>query len=178
MKPLRSNSRRAFTLVEFIATMVVVSTIGAVISVLMGTSVDGYTRAATTAQLNSELNIALDRIDQMLRYVPQGSGGGPNISTLTATSLTWNTNWVLTLSGTNLTLSEAGGTASIIAKDVTSLSITARDQSNTALAASLSGSACDNIHRVRISITQTRSGVSETLRTTIFPRALMTGVQG
>lgn len=169
---------RAFTLVELVATMVVISTVGTVISVLIGTSVDGYTRAATTAQLNSELNVALDRIDQMLRFVPQGTGGGPNISSLSATSLTWNTNWVLTLSGTNLTLSEAGGTASILVKDVSSLSITARDQSNAAMAASISGSACDSIHRIRISITQTRSGVSETLRTTIFPRTLMTGVDG
>jgi prepilin-type N-terminal cleavage/methylation domain-containing protein len=178
MRPTARPIRRAFTLVELIATMTILAALGSVVSIVIATSVDGYTRAATTAQLNSEISIALDRIDQLLRFIPQSGSGGPDISSLTATSITWSGDWSLTLSGTQLLLTEDGGTPSVLLQDVSSLSVTARDQSNAALAASLSGSACDSIHRVRISITLTRSGVSETLRSRIFIRSLAAGMEG
>lgn len=172
----RRPVRRAFTLVELIATMAILAALGSVISVIVSTSVNGYTRASTNAQLHSELSIALDRIDQMLRFIPPSAAGDPDISSVTATSITWSTNWALTLSGTQLLLSEAGGPSSILLKDVSAFSVTAYDQSNTALAASLSGGACDSIRRIRVSITLTRSGVSETLRTKVFIRSMMSGV--
>ncbi len=172
MRPIR----RAFTLVELIATMTVLATLGSVISVIISSAVSGYTRAATTAQLHSEASVALDRIDQMLRYIPASAVTDPDISSVTATSITWSTNWTLTLTGTQLLLSEAGGTSSVLLNDVSAFSVTAYDQGNAALAASLSGSACDSIRRLRVSITLTRSGISETLRTKVFIRSMMSGV--
>lgn len=172
----RRTARSGFTLVELVATMTLVATLGSVVCIIVSSSVGGYTRAATTAQLNSEVGVALDRIDQLWRFIPLSASGGPDIASLTPTSMTWSANWTLMLNGTNLTLSEAGGAASVLLKDVSAFSVAACDESNAPLAASLSGSACDNIRRLRVSITQTRSGIAETLRTTVFVRSQMAGV--
>lgn len=172
----RRPTRRAFTLVELVAAMTVIATLGSIVSLLITTSVGGYSRASLTAQLNAETGIALDRIDQLLRFIPMSGAGSPDISSVTATSITWNTNYTLSLSGTQLMLSEAGGASSVLLNDVSAFSIAAFDQSNTAMAASLSGSACSGIRRLQVSITQTRSGVTESLRTRIFIRSMMSGV--
>jgi type II secretory pathway pseudopilin PulG len=176
MIPRRMHaSRRAFTLVELITTMTVVAALGSVVSVVIMSAVDSYSRASTTAQLHSELSITLDRLDQMLQYIPRSASAGPDIASVTATSITWSTNWSLSLTGTQLQLSEAGAASTVLLKDVSSLSIQTYDESDSALAASLSGAACAPIRRIRVTITLTRGGVSETLRTRIFIRSMVAG---
>jgi len=59
--------RRGFTLVELIATMTILAALGSVVSLVIATSVDGYTRAATTAQLNSEISVALEMVTRAVR---------------------------------------------------------------------------------------------------------------
>ena len=175
--PRRRPSRRAFTLVELIATMTILAALGSVVSVVIASSTDGYTRASTTAQLHSELSVALDRIDQMLRYIPN-IGGSPDITSLSGTSITWETDWSLNLNGAQLLLVKNGGTASVLLDDVSALSIQAYDESNAPLGASLSGTACGAIRRIAINITLTRNGVTEALRTRVFLRAMATGMGG
>jgi hypothetical protein len=82
----------------------------------------------------------------------------------------------VSISGTNLLYSVAGGTGIVLASSVSSLAIDTFDESDAALAASLSGTGTQSIRRVRITLVGTHSGVTETLRTRVFPRACLATV--
>jgi prepilin-type N-terminal cleavage/methylation domain-containing protein len=174
----QARVRHGFTLVETIATMTILAAIGSVASFIIYNTMDGYTRASVSAELHSELSVTMDRIIRELRGVPQDSGvstAAPDINTVTASSITWNTNYTLALSGTNLMYTANGGTARVLLADVTGFAVATYDESNTALAASLSGASCDAIRRVQFTITMQRSGVTESLRSKMFFRSTMIG---
>jgi hypothetical protein len=52
------------------------------------------------------------------------------------------------------------------------------DEDDAALSAPLSGAACDDIRRVALNVTVQRNGVTESLRTTVFIRSMMSGAEG
>lgn len=171
---------RAFTLIEMIATVVIIGTIGSVASGVIYQASRTYTQAAMSAQLHQELSGGLDRIDRALREIALKSpyaSSAPNVVSLSATAITYNTSSVLTYNaGTGeITLSEGGGPTGTLLKSVSACSIQAFDESNAAMAASLSGSACDAVRRISVSITLNRDGVTQTLRTKVFLRALLKG---
>ena len=169
---------RGFTLIESIATIVVLAVLGSITSLLIVNAVDGYSEAATSAQLHGESSIALDRAVRELRRIELDSaatGVAPNISSVTPTSIAWEPNSSLSLSGARLMLVDNGATAAVLLDDVSALSITTYDQSNTALAASLTADQCDPIRRIVIDVTLQRHGVSDTLRSKVFIRSTMSG---
>ncbi len=169
---------RGFTLIELIATIVVLAVLGSITSLLILNAVDGYSEAATSAQLHGEASIALDRAVRELRKIELDSaatGVAPNISSVTPTSIAWEPSSSLSLSGAQLMFVDNGATAAVLLDDVSALSMTTYDESNTALAASLTGVACDPIRRVALEVTLQRHGVSETLRTKLFIRSTMSG---
>jgi prepilin-type N-terminal cleavage/methylation domain-containing protein len=177
---LKRPSPRAFSLVETIATMVILAVVLAVTSRLFLSATLGYTSAATRAELNAELSSAMDRIVQELRSIGVRSGSSPTaaeITSITASSITWvgadAITRQLSLSGTNLLYSESGAPGNVLASSVTSFLISAYDQSNTALAATLSGASTDSVFRLQITLSSTRQGITETFRTRVFPRALL-----
>lgn len=175
--PVR-RARRGFTIVEAIAVISVLAALGSIASTLIYTSVSGYRNISTQAQLVEEGSTALERLQTELRKIPldsTASGTAPLISSVTATSMAWNSNYSLSLSGTQLSLTENGGTSSALLNNVSSLTIQCYDESNTALAASLSGSACNSIRRIAITITLTRDSITTTLRTKVFLRSTMSG---
>lgn len=169
----------AFTLVEMIATMVIIGTLGSIASTIIYQAARTYTSAVLSAQLNAELSAALDRIDRTLRQIPLKSTTptAPDIASLAANSITYGTNSVLSYNSATgqVTLAESGGTAALLLQNVTSFSIAAFDESNAALAASLSGSACDPVRRITVTVTVSRDGSTQTLRTKSFIRSLMAG---
>lgn len=172
--------RRGFTLIETIAALVVVSVVGSLTSGIIYTAIGSYRDASTRAQLHNDCSACFDRVTKLLWSIPRDTTAAvvaPLISNLTATSISWNTNWTLTLSGSQLLLTESGGTARPILENVTSFSVSCFDESNTALAASLSGSATQSIRRIQIQVTVTRQGISQTLRTRAYIRSLMTGAK-
>jgi prepilin-type N-terminal cleavage/methylation domain-containing protein len=168
---------RGFTLIELIATMAVVGALGSIAASILIASIGGLMEATTSAQLHTELSIALDRVDRELRNVASDSGASdiaPDIDALTSTSITWNTSDQLSLAGSQLNLT-LGGTSAVLLDDVTALSVKAYDEDNTQMSSSLSGAACDDIRRLLIDITVSREGVTERLRTKIFLRCTMAG---
>jgi type II secretory pathway pseudopilin PulG len=176
----RRPSRPAFTLVETIAAMVVVSVTGLLTSGIIFTAIHSYRDASTRAQIHNDCSAAFDRVTKLLWSIPRDSSASvlaPLISSVTSTSLSWNNNWSLSLSGTQLMLTENGGTARPILDNVTSFSISCFDESNAAMATSLSGAATQGIRRIQIQVTVSRQGVSETLRARAYIRSLMTGAK-
>ena len=173
--PLR---RRGFTIVESIAVMSVLAVIGSISSALIYTGVTSYRDASTLGQIHEEEATAMARLAVELRKIPLSSSAGtmaPLISSVTAASMAWNTNYSLTLTGSQLLLVEAGGASSVLLDNVTAFSITCYDESNAAMAASLSGAACYPIRRIAVSFTVSRQGTTDTLRTKFFIRSTMQG---
>jgi prepilin-type N-terminal cleavage/methylation domain-containing protein len=169
----------AFTLVELIAVMAIMSIVGLTIGYVMPTAVIGFRDSTTRAQLLEEASTTLERLALELRAIPLDatapSSVAPDISGVTPTSIDWDTDWSLELIGANLVLTEAGGASAVLQPNVSSFSIACYDESDAALAASLSGSACDPIRRIQIELTLTRDGISQSLRTRIFLRACAAG---
>jgi type II secretory pathway pseudopilin PulG len=176
---VKPQSRRAFTIIESIATMTILAAIGSVASLIIYTTMDSYTDGSVSAQLHSELSVTMDRIVRELRKIPRDESAvdtAPDIASISASAITWNTNNTLSLSGSNLMYTESGGTAAVLQTDVTAFSIQAYDESDAAMAASLSGTDCDPVRRLQIILTAQRHGVTETLRTRMFIRETMIGV--
>lgn len=174
----RGAARGGFTLVESVATIIVLSVLGSAASFLIVNTAEQFTEAADTAQLHAEASAAMERITGELRnidYDDSATGDAPDISAVTATSIAWNDDWSLALSGDQVLLTEDGGAAAALLDDVSAFTVQTYDESNAALGASLTGDACDPIRRIAITLTVTRNGQSATLRSRVFIRSLMSG---
>lgn len=171
---------RGFTLVESMATVVVLSVLGSVSSFLILEAVGSYIDASTSTQLHAEVSIAMDRIMRELRKIELDSsaaGIAPNITTTNPTWMNWQDSdsdlYQLLLAGSVLKLTIDGGASADLLSDVTAFSVKTFDQDNTQLGDSLSGGACDGIRRIEIEMTLERGGVSDTLRCRTFIRSTM-----
>ncbi len=171
-------ARRGFTLVETITAASLTAVLAMSSTALVYTSVGAYRDATTRAQLAEESSAAMDRLTRALWSIGRDSTApiiAPAIASLAPTSIVWNGNWSLTLTGDQLMISENGATARPILRNVTAFSIQALDQTNTAMAATLTAAATQPIRRLQIQITVSRNGVDETLRSKVFIRSTMTG---
>lgn len=172
--------RRGFTLVEAIATMSVLIALASVSSTLIYSFVTSYRDASVKGQLHMEASTAFDRITRALWSISRDSSASvnaPQISSVTSNSISFNGNWTLALSGTQLMLTESGGTARPIMNSVSAFSIAVYNESNAAITLPVSGSATQAIRRIQIQVTNSRETVSETLRTRVFLRATMAGTK-
>ncbi len=178
MKRRRRRLRGGFTLVELVATMTVLGTIAAVASRVLFICVDGYVGASVAGQLQSEMSVGLTRLVEEVREVPldaSASGTAPDITSVTATSLTWQTDRRVYLAGSTLQYEESGGSGALLLADVTGWTVEAYDESGVALALPLSGDACDAVRRVVFEVELTRYGETRRLRGSAFIRAMMAG---
>lgn len=178
----RRRVRRGFTLIEAVATIVVLGVIGTGTSLILLGSVEGYLDGAAAAQLHTEQSIALDRMMRELRNIGLDAGAAgiaPDIDSLTVSSIAWRDSdgdaYSIALSGSDVMLAVDGGAAAKLVGDVTALGIRAYDESNNALALSLSGTDCDPIRRIAIVFTSERDGISQTIRGRLFLRCTLAG---
>lgn len=173
--------RTAFTLIETIASIVVIGILGSVTGFIIINHTEAYADAATQAQLHVEGSVTLDRLVREFRSVeqdPASTSLAPYITLATTTAMDWNNANELSLSGTNLVLSiDSGVNNDILGTDVSALALDYFDEDNNSLLTGTSVASGDlpDIRRISVTITLTRSGVSETLRARVFLRAMMTG---
>lgn len=172
---------RGFTLIEAITTIVIIAIVSTISTSLVRTAMGVYENAATRAELSDRLSIAMDRITTELRTMDQtGSVGSnqPNITALTATSITFvasGATRTIALSGTNLELSGSLASNIVLAPEVSDFSLLGYDNVNAALPASPTPAQIATLRRLQVSISATRNGVTETLRTKLFIRELAAG---
>jgi type II secretory pathway pseudopilin PulG len=178
MHPRRPTTRRAYTIIEAIATITILAAIGTVASSMILSATSAWRDAAVTAQLHDELSTALERIAKELRSIAPDTdapGPAPLISSLTPTALAYNASSALALAGDELTLIDAGAAPVTLLADVSAFSLRAYDDAGAPLATSLAATDCRQIRRIEVQITLRRQGVTHTLRTRIFLRSTMTG---
>lgn len=168
----RALPRRGFTLVELIATIVVLSILGTVSAGIIFTATDGYLSASTTASLHQNAALALDRMTRELREIARdGSNSVPLINELTASSIRWEDDSELFVVGSSLVFIENGAPPVALANDVSEFTVRTFDEESESLPLTMSGEACRDVRRIELSLTLARHGVSETVRTRVFVRA-------
>jgi prepilin-type N-terminal cleavage/methylation domain-containing protein len=177
----RRIASRAFTLVEVMATVVVLAIMGSITSAIISTASDGYLDASIRAQIHEEMTAALALAAREIRAIPldtDATGVAPDIDVFDNDVITWQPTSLLQYTGGNLTLRRNGGPIINLLQDVSAVTFNAYDESNTLLTPQLTLTACDPIRRIEINVTVTRNGVSETLRTRVFLRSTIDGVSG
>ncbi len=177
MKRRSATSRRGFTLVEAIAALTIIGVLGSIGSRLVYSSVTSIRDGSDRAEMHSEASNAMSTITTTLRNLARTSSGGANITSVTSTSIACNTTQTFSLSGTTLNFADSaqGGTSQPMLRNVSAFDVKCYDQDNTALATTLSGTGIDPVRRVQITITVTKNGITETLRTRTFLRNTMQG---
>ncbi len=188
--PIRRTSARGFTLIETLASIVVLAILGSISSFIIVDAVDGYVDAATQAQLHAEASVAMDRAMRELRWIelnidPTPCTIGPHIDSVTDKSITWDIevggpkvhslSWSGT-AGDPLTLRVDGGATVNLQTDVTAFSVAVYDDTNTVIVPHLvDDDECCPIRRIALDLTVTRSGESMSVRTKLFVRSTMSG---
>lgn len=175
-----ARSRSAFTLVEAIATIAIVATLSVLSSRLILEGASRFSDATIRVDLHNQASGALDRIVQDLRSMQKDSGTTvlPSISTgFTATSVTFNDSagtatTISYNSSTSVVSITQSGVTSTLLSNCSAFSFTYADKDNATVSP---GGSRDDIRRITISLTVTRSGVTETLRTKVYIRAMMAG---
>lgn len=116
---------RAFTLVELIASMVVVGLIAASAAPLIGTASDNFVKSSENREASERLSHAMNRIVRLLRAAPSTAPGSglPDITVATASNIEFADGSELQLLGSTLWLTPAGGAASQLCSNVTMFEI-------------------------------------------------------
>ncbi|MDP1661806.1 MAG: prepilin-type N-terminal cleavage/methylation domain-containing protein [Phycisphaerales bacterium] len=184
----RQAPRRAFTLVELIAVMIVVAVIGAVGAMTMQRAAAANSQVSTRSALYGEASAAMDRLIRKVQSTPARAASNPtvpSIASFTATTFTFDDLSTVTYDANAQTIVlrdvAAGDTTSatpVLLGQVTAFTATPFDQSNanifTALGvASLNSTQSATIRRISIQFTMTREGQSVTLRSRAFIRCTM-----
>lgn len=177
MPQQRPTSRRAFTLVEAIAAIALIGTLGGIAGAVLFQGIEGYRGVSLRAELHADLASAMDRVDRALRQVPALGGDGiADLKSVTPTSIEWDESdggANITLDSDDLLLGYQGSGGAPILSGVTAFAVQCYDENNAALAGTLSGSALDAVRRVEVTLTAAREGITDTLRTRVYLRCTM-----
>lgn len=177
--PPTSASRRGFTLVEAIATIVILGVVMSACSRLISAATTSYASASTRAELHAELASAMERIMLELRSCQSDPGGSttPDILAVRSDRITWTTpsgERTLSRSGSSLVLTASGSDCTLVA-GITSLAIQTYDDQNEELDATLDEDECQEVQRVQITLTAQRLNITESLRSRVFLRCVAAG---
>lgn len=124
-RPITNNpSRRAMTLVETLASIVVLSIIGATTLPLLFVAGDSLADATQTRRSAEHAAFAMDRTIRLLRESPEGATRGTlAISSATLTGVRFTDGRGIELTGTTLYLYDTSGTRAALCEDVRSFTL-------------------------------------------------------
>lgn len=164
--------RRAFTLVEAVVTMVILATVCAITTGVVVAAGREHSTAALRAELASRASHAMERVSETLRELAVTAGPALDASLISAQDVQWAGGGRLRLSAGALLLTAPGGVERTLTTGVSAFTITPLGDTGTPLATPVTGSAIADVQRFSVTLTLAESGLSSTLRTTVFPRRL------
>jgi hypothetical protein len=157
--------------------MTIVGTLAAVISNMVFNAADAFTDSALRLQAHGDHSSAMDRVQRELQGIPLDTGAAqpaPLIASISPGSISFGSGRSLTLSGTNLVFHDGTASATLLT-DVSAFTVRGLSSTGAALATTLAPADMPGVQRLEVTITVTRNGVSETLRTRVFPRGILSG---
>ncbi|MCE2967852.1 MAG: type II secretion system protein [Phycisphaerales bacterium] len=173
------GTRGAFTLIELLCAIVVLGVLGSVTSAIILRAGVAFAGAGVASQLALEGDSAMEAVARLIRTIPTRTGtspAAPMITSVAADSITFGSATTIARVGTELRLTEGGQTRTL-ADDVSDFLIEPMSNAGAALSVPMSGAAVDAVQRVRVTLSLSRNGQSQTLRTTVFIRSLLAGAQ-
>ncbi len=162
-----------------LCAIVVLGVLGSITSAIILRAGVAFAGAGVASQLAQEGDSAMESIARLLRTIPARAGttpAAPMITSIAADSITFGSATTIARVGTELRLTEAGQTRAL-ADDVSAFVIEPVSNTGAALGVPLSGAAVDAVQRVRVTLSLSRNGQTETLRTMVFIRSLLAGAQ-
>jgi len=110
---------RGLTLVETMASIVVVSVMAAVCMPMIDGATEAYVQSSSLRRSTESVSFALDRSVRLIRAIPLGSDNtSVAISTMTANSIRFVDGRGLEMSGTSLLLRDATGATGVLCEGV------------------------------------------------------------
>lgn len=163
MRTYDYTSRAAFTLLELLAAVVVMSIIAAVIAPVVATASESYTVTREVRSSTERVAYALDRVTRMVRQAPIGEDdSGVGVATATSTTLIFTDGSGLALDGDTLEMVLPTGETAPLCTEVESFEIRYLDRDGTTDVMATP----ERTHRFSITI---RSGGAE-LSVLVHPR--------
>jgi prepilin-type N-terminal cleavage/methylation domain-containing protein len=174
---------RAFTLVELVAVMVVMGTLGTIAAAIVTRLGAANTQTAVRTELYNDASMALDRIVGMIKFTPvrAATTQTPAISSITSSQINWQNGDQLNLATNVITLrsvrdGDGPATTPVLTRNVAALTITPRNDAEQSLftvhsVTNLNAAQSGQVHAMDVAITLARSGVTATLSTRVFLRA-------
>ncbi|MCB9847840.1 MAG: type II secretion system protein [Phycisphaeraceae bacterium] len=122
----RTTVHRAFTLIELIASMVVLGVIASVSAPLIANASDAFVKAADSRDVAENLSHAMDRCVHLLRSAPatEAGSGLPDIVVAGSDDIEFADGSELQLVGSTLLLTPAGGAPATLCAGVTGFGLT------------------------------------------------------
>lgn len=137
MKNVRKTARRAVTLLELVAAIMVLSIIASIVMPVIISATDAYASARTLRSSTESLAFASDQLQRVIRSAPSGAGGtGLGVSVGTSQRIEFSDGTGFELDGTDLNLLIPGADPAPVCLDVQSFEISyiAEDGSSSAIA--------------------------------------------
>ena len=161
---MRPRASGGFTLIEMVASLVIVAVLGAIAATMMGKGFSTFFLGREVAQNDWQGRLAIERMTRDIRAARTPG----DITTMTAGQLTYtdadNDTVSYQLSGTTLTRTQNGGTPQVLADYATALNFTyLQDDGATAAAANT------NVYFITIELTISSANASTTYRSTVRP---------
>lgn len=176
----RCGRAAGFTLVELICVTVILGVLGAVTAGVISRAAAAMADSSVSARLCDEAGSAMELMTRQIRSIPGKAGSTPaaaDITAITGSSIQFAPSSWITLTGTQVLVSENGGTAMPIAGNVTQLIFEPLDSSGALIATPVAAADLARVQRLRITLTLQRGARTETLRTTVFLRCLLAGAK-
>lgn len=176
----RGHLRRSgFTLVEVITCVSILAIISTVCSQIIFTATNAFTENALRAELHAQATTVMERLVRELQNIQRdtiNTATVPNISAFTASNITWNTQYSPSgqISGAapaSLTSSFSPGNTGSLGPSV-SVTLAYFDKDNATVAV---GGNASLIRRIQITVTITNGSMSESLRTKVYLRSMLSG---
>jgi type II secretory pathway pseudopilin PulG len=164
--------RRAFTLVEAIASMVVLAIIGGASAGVMWTAVGSFRDGAESLRLQSEASVAMERLTRHLRAVGLDERSSPELESIGTDAIEWEGGASAVRLRDGRLLLTVGGVESVLCEGVTAFTVSAYDADNAPLSLPRADEACDAVRRVGLEIHLGSEGARTSLRTRVFLRCM------